>query len=77
MQGIFQKRNKHHCTKNLETADLVTFNGKLNGKLHFLCSAYRTLLPGQTLIDFMLQLACCNAPHLGEWVEKIQSFRVT
>ena len=34
----------------------------------------RTLLPGQTVIDFMLQLTCYSALHLGEWASKIQIF---
>ena len=34
--------------------------------------ACRTLLPGQTVIDFMLQLTCYNALHPCEWAGKIQ-----
>ena len=39
--------------------------------------AYRTLLPGQAVRDFMLQLTSYNALHLGEWAEKIQIIGVT
>ena len=31
-----------------------------------------TSLLGQTVIDFMLQLTCYSALHLGEWASKIQ-----
>ena len=37
----------------------------------------QTLLPGQTVIDFMLQLTCYSALHLSEWAAKIQIFGVT
>ena len=38
--------------------------------------AYRTLLPGQAVRDFMLQLTSYNALHLDEWAAKIQIFGV-
>ena len=38
---------------------------------------YGTLPPGQTVIDFMLQLTCYSALHLGEWAAKTQIFGVT
>ena len=37
----------------------------------------RTLLPGQTVIDFMLQLTCCNALNMDERAAEIQIFCVT
>ena len=37
----------------------------------------RTLLPGQAVRDFMLQVTSYNAVHLGEWAAKIQVFVVT
>ena len=36
-----------------------------------------TLLLGQAIRDFMLQLTFYNALHLGEWTAKIQIFGVT
>ena len=38
---------------------------------------YRTLLPGQTGTDFMLQLTCYSVLHQGEWAAKIQIFGIT
>ena len=38
---------------------------------------YAVLLPGQTVVDVILQLTCYNALHLGEWAAKIQIFGVT
>ena len=34
------------------------------------------LLPGQTVVDVILQLTCYNALHLVEWTAKIQIFGV-
>ena len=39
--------------------------------------ACRILLPGQTLIVFMLQLTYYSVLHLDEWAAKIQIFGVT
>ena len=36
-----------------------------------------TLLLGQAVRDFMLQLTSYNALHLGEWAAKIQIFGFT
>ena len=38
---------------------------------------HRTLLPGQAVRDFMLQLTSYNALHLGEWAAEIQIFGFT
>ena len=39
--------------------------------------AYRTLLPGQAVRDFMLQLTSYSVLHMGKWAVKIQIFGFT
>ena len=63
----------HHSLDN-STILRKIFDAKIYFKKGQTC---RTLLPGQAVRDFMLQLTSYNALHLGEWAAKIQIFGFT
>ena len=65
--------NFHHFSDNSTILKKI-FDARIFFKKEQTC---RTLLPGQAVRDFMLQLTSYNALHLGEWAAKIQIFGFT
>ena len=76
---LYGFNNNVTTTSFHHTSDNSTILKKKYKRKYFLKKEQtcRTLLPGQTVIDFMLQLTCYNGLHLVEWAAKIQIFGVT
>ena len=63
----------HHSSDNSTILKKI-FDARIFFKKEQTC---RTLLLGQAVRDFMLQLTSYSALHLGEWAAKIQIFGFT